>query len=311
MATLQMTDETLNTANGAQYTVVKVDGGIDATTYPEFEEKMLAVSRTPVKHKIVDMSQCVYINSTGMGLMVRVSDEVKEKGKEIYLVSISEEARHTMEMLGILEFFECFPTVTACIQSFDASRAEQKSPSAPAVGGVFPKRIKCTICKSIVTIASEGKYACPVCGLYLSAEEDGKVKVIRPTKSQSISFSVPAEFEWGGLLNLSVRTLSKKYNFSPKAISDIEPALDEVWSHIAKGKKKEGEICQVVFIGSARGIILGMVIYERRIVDKDSLEGSILLKALGQYADEVQVKALAGDGQIMRLVKYNTPPQGA
>lgn len=307
MATLQIQDEVKLTPGGKRFSIFKVIGGIDATTYQKFEKKMMAMSSNSVKTNVLDMSECIYINSTGMGLMVRIFDEIKAENGIVYLVSISEEARHTMELLGLMEFFTCFNTLTECLAHVDqpSGSAPAAAPSAGVAKSMYPKKIKCNVCRSILTIKASGKYKCPSCTVYLSAEEDGRVKLVKPMKSDLLSFSIPTAFEWGALLNQSIMTMANKFDISPKSIAAIEPALDEMWSHICKGSKVDNETAEVVFIGSSRGIIMGMIMYGRPIVDKNTLEGSILVKALEKYSDDLQIRSLSENGQVVRLAKFN------
>ncbi len=307
MATLQIQEEVKLTPGGKRFSMLKVIGGIDATTYQKFEKKMMGMTSNGVKTHVLDMSECIYINSTGMGLMVRIFDEVKTENGIVYLVSISEEAKHTMEILGLMEFFTCFNTLKECLMNIDqpAGSASAVSTRTAALNNMYPKKIKCNVCRSILTIRAPGKYKCPSCTVYLSAEENGRVKLVKPMKSDLISFSIPTAFEWGSLLNQSIVTMANKFDISPKNIAAIEPALDEMWSHICKGRNVESETCEIVFIGSIRGVIMGMILYGRPVVDKNTLEGSILVKALEKYSDDLQIRSLAENGQVIRLAKFN------
>jgi hypothetical protein len=50
---------------------------------------------------------------------------------------------------------------------------------------------------------------------------------------------------------------------------------------------------------------MGFILYHRKIMDVETSQGSVFMRAISAYADDIQVKSLAGSGQVLRVVMKN------
>ena len=98
--------------------VARIQGNIDAMTVRRFEDEMLALFELKTKLFILDLSELKFINSTGMGMLVKIADKFQLSGKEITLVSIPMKVQALLDMLGLGSFFQTCSTKQEAMQIF-------------------------------------------------------------------------------------------------------------------------------------------------------------------------------------------------
>ena len=115
--------------DGSPIIITKILGAIDGTTVRQFEDKLIGFFNQGVKNLILVFSEVKYINSTGMGLLVKLADKFQEGGGDIKLVGVPEKVIALFDMLGLLSLFKIYETDKDAIQSITA-----ESMSSPAPG---------------------------------------------------------------------------------------------------------------------------------------------------------------------------------
>jgi anti-anti-sigma factor len=90
---------------GAHVTLARIGGAIDQTTVRAFDEHLNEIYDRGCRCLLLDFSQVRYINSTGMGLMVKVADRFSDGGGSLHLVDVSRKIRDLFDMLGLLSLF--------------------------------------------------------------------------------------------------------------------------------------------------------------------------------------------------------------
>lgn len=88
-----------------QKAVIKASGEIDIATV---DHLMKAIDQQEKKLIIIDLSGVTFIDSTGIGLILRKVMEMREKGTEIHLDSIPELIDKVLDEMGIYEILNEF-----------------------------------------------------------------------------------------------------------------------------------------------------------------------------------------------------------
>ena len=114
--------------NGSMVVITKIHGAVDATTVRHFEEEIKGFLERNCRHLILDFGELKYINSTGMGMMVSLTDRFADMEGSIQLCNIPKKIGDLFDMLGLLSIFEIFSDVDLALQ---AARAEVGGASAP------------------------------------------------------------------------------------------------------------------------------------------------------------------------------------
>ena len=83
---------------------------LDSSNAPEIQKAILAVLDQE-KSIILDMSNCTYVSSAGLRVMLYSYKIAAAKGNKVYLVGVSDEIRDVMSMTGFEKFFDFFNTV--------------------------------------------------------------------------------------------------------------------------------------------------------------------------------------------------------
>lgn len=96
--------------DGSPVIVSKIVGMIDGYTFKDFEKHICNFFDQGFYQLIVLMGGVTYINSTGMGLLVKLEDKFKDAGGDIKLVNIPEKVSTLFKMLGFSNYFQIFDT---------------------------------------------------------------------------------------------------------------------------------------------------------------------------------------------------------
>jgi anti-sigma B factor antagonist len=93
-----------------QATVVEASGEIDLRTQPEFQSAIMSVCQERPAKLIVDLGGVSYMDSSGVGTLVKVSHAVKGYGGELLLVNPTERVRSIFEITTLDKYFTILGT---------------------------------------------------------------------------------------------------------------------------------------------------------------------------------------------------------
>ncbi|MBI3271799.1 MAG: anti-sigma factor antagonist [Planctomycetes bacterium] len=86
--------------------LVVLSGAIDAKTVPGFQENLNKLKDAGVIRFVLDMENVKYVNSTGLGYLVNLADNVDPQGGAIALVRVHPKVKVVFDMLGLNAFFK-------------------------------------------------------------------------------------------------------------------------------------------------------------------------------------------------------------
>jgi anti-anti-sigma factor len=121
--------------------LVILNGSIDAKTVITFQTHLNSVKERGVERFIMDMEMVKYVNSTGLGYLINLSDSVTPDKGGISLVKVQPKVKVVFDMLGLNAFFRIFNTRDEALKHLQASDAGAspndqtvvlKSPVVPA-----------------------------------------------------------------------------------------------------------------------------------------------------------------------------------
>lgn len=120
--------------------LVILNGSIDAKTVITFQTHLNSVKERGVERFIMDMENVKYVNSTGLGYLINLSDSVTPDKGGISLVKVQPKVKVVFDMLGLNAFFRIFSTRDEALKHLQAADAGAspndqtvvlKSPVAP------------------------------------------------------------------------------------------------------------------------------------------------------------------------------------
>ena len=103
--------------------LVILNGSIDAKTVITFQTHLNSVKERGVERFILDMESVKYVNSTGLGYLINLSDSVTPDKGGISLVKVQPKVKVVFDMLGLNAFFKIFPTRDEAVKHLMAEPA--------------------------------------------------------------------------------------------------------------------------------------------------------------------------------------------
>ena len=99
----------VKSAEGVLATQTALNGYVDASTLSEFEEVLDKLLEKGARNVLLDCTHLEYINSTGLGLFLKYTDELAQHGGTLALTCVPSNTRNVIELLGFdrdLKVFE-------------------------------------------------------------------------------------------------------------------------------------------------------------------------------------------------------------
>lgn len=80
---------------------VRVGGELDVYTVPELEEVLVPMRQEGTHDIHVNLENVSYLDSTGLGLFVGTLKALNQRGKELYILGVSERIARLFEITGL------------------------------------------------------------------------------------------------------------------------------------------------------------------------------------------------------------------
>ncbi len=134
MATVDFRIKNLKAADDTRATLAEITGSIDATSLIQFQNVMDKLVEKGVKNLILDCASVKYINSTGLGTLLKYVDTFEGNDGHIAFTRVPSKVMLVMEMLGFNALFTIIPDEAAALRHFAGKPA-----AAPAVAEPAPR----------------------------------------------------------------------------------------------------------------------------------------------------------------------------
>ncbi len=249
MATIAFKVKVIKSPDGTTATLAEVDGSIDATTIQEFQHVMDKLIERGVKNLVLDCSNVKYINSTGLGTLLKYADTFESIGGHIAFCRVPSKVMLVMEMLGFNALFNIVTDEATALRSFagkmspppsvavktarsstvtaapvDAQKAPTTaSPPPPPVS--FPMQTPCARCRVTLDVPAPGKYKCPRCGAVLSVEQNGRTRFFASKKARPVVLSIPASAKLAECAAQAAAKCAESLGFKSAAVEAVTGAV--------------------------------------------------------------------------------------
>jgi anti-sigma B factor antagonist len=97
--------------------VVTLPTDVDASVVPQIEAALEPHVSGPAVHVVMDFSQVQYIDSSGIGTIVRMFRGLKEKGGTMVLAGCSDSVTKVFTLINFQKYFQFFATREEAIQA--------------------------------------------------------------------------------------------------------------------------------------------------------------------------------------------------
>ncbi|MHC5067291.1 MAG: STAS domain-containing protein [Planctomycetota bacterium] len=295
MAVLNFDIKSVSLPSGEEAKAAFLSGSIDASTNQTFEGQLNEILSSGTNKLLLVLTNVKYINSTGLGTIVKCVDTFRESGGDIKLVGVPTKVIALFEMLGLLALFETHETIEEAVESFNADGAAADE----AVSSVqFPIQFKHPVSGMGLNISQPGRFKDPRSGDYFSVASDGTIEFYEMNKVRMADIKLPADPTFApGLIEIAKSLV-------PNASDDLNTALtmsiDEVCGLIGSKAADGDESCNFLMVAEKDKIQVGIVGYGTAL----ALDGSEpALAVIKSAMDEVKHQVLPTRGYLLTLIK--------
>lgn len=93
--------------------ILRVAGRLDYETIGEFEKAAAQLGAVDAKRVVVDVSQLGFLNSAGVGVLLKLHRTTKDRGAEIRLAGATAEVRRMLKLCFLDQVLKVFDDVDA------------------------------------------------------------------------------------------------------------------------------------------------------------------------------------------------------
>lgn len=109
----------------ADWTVLQVAGEVDLATRDELRERLLALVAEGARHLVVDLTGLEFIDSSGLGVLIRVRNVVQEQGGSLTLVANQERILKPFRVTGLADnYFTIVDSVDTAVNAADGAEPD-------------------------------------------------------------------------------------------------------------------------------------------------------------------------------------------
>jgi anti-sigma B factor antagonist len=299
MAVLNFDIKSVNLPSGDEAKAVFLSGSIDASTNQTFEGRLSDILSSGTNKVLLVLTNVKYINSTGLGTIVKCVDTFREQDGDIKLVGVPTKVIALFEMLGLLALFETYDTIEDALGSFgqtDTTYAGSKVQASVS----FPLQFKHPITGMGLNVNQPGRFKDPRSGDYFSVGPDGAIEFYQTSKTQIVDLKLPCDGEFSASLISMATTLSNKLDMGAAVAAAVEASIDEACSLIAKNETSASDNCHILLVADTKQIQIGLVSSSKAL---SAAEDDPCLVAIKQRMDEITHKPLPGRGHLLTMSK--------
>jgi anti-sigma B factor antagonist len=296
MAVLNFDIQSVNLPGGGEAKAVFLSGSIDASTNQVFESQLTEILCSGTNKVLLVLTNVKYINSTGLGTIVKCVDTFREQDGDIKLVGVPTKVIALFEMLGLLALFETYETIDEAVASFAAGGGEA-APAAPTVA--FPIQFKHPKSGMGLNVPQPGRFKDPRTGDYFSVDAEGKVEFYEMSKIKMVDIKVPCEEHYAEGLLAFVEGVCQSCGIAAIA-GDLTSVLTLAWTAVANNASDPHEVCNVLIVGDQDKIQVGFLGYGNSL---EMQADDPVLMGLRNRMDDVKHINLPCRGHLLTLVK--------
>ncbi|MBI3831920.1 MAG: anti-sigma factor antagonist [Planctomycetes bacterium] len=335
MANIEFRVKVIKSPSGITATLAEMDGSIDASTIQQFQQVMDKLIEKGVKNLILDCTNVKYINSTGLGTLLKYADTFESIGGHIAFCRVPSKVMLVMEMLGFNALFNIVPDEATALKSFSgklappASVKVQTTPAAPAYAppappsyappapaappaaappaASFPMQTACARCRVTLDVPKIGKYKCPRCGAVLAVEPTGRVRFFASKKGRPIEISIPSKKELvPGISALAASCASAAGfdNGSTDSISSaVQSACDNLIDHAYGGDP--GNVVHMLIVPNGTTLTIKIADHGKALDfgPSGSIHSDSRFAAVVSSMDTVEHRPNPRGGNMITLIK--------
>jgi anti-sigma B factor antagonist len=108
---------------------VKISGYLDSSTFPQLQEYLNNLLKQGNHYYLLDLENLDYISSAGLGVLMGILREVREKEGDLKIFNMSEKIERVFYLLGFSRLMKVYQTEEEALDAF--ATQDRTSEEAP------------------------------------------------------------------------------------------------------------------------------------------------------------------------------------
>ncbi len=108
---------------------IKIDGYLDSSTFPRLQEYLSSLVAQGQYRLLLDLSDLDYISSAGLGVLMGMLREVRDKGGDLKIVNMSEKIERVFNLLGFSRILRLYSAEERAVDDFSRGVVGQPAQS--------------------------------------------------------------------------------------------------------------------------------------------------------------------------------------
>jgi len=297
VAVLNFDIKTVSLPSGEEAKAVFLTGSIDASTNQIFEGRLTDILSAGTRNCMLVLTNVKYINSTGLGTIVKCVDTFREKGGDIKLVGVPTKVIALFEMLGLLALFETHDTIESAVAGFGKAKKDKDKAQASVK---FPLQFKHPITGMGLNVSQPGRFKDPRSGDYFSVDQNGTIEFYEMSKVKIVEVKLPCDLEFASSLTALATQLATHVKLPGNVTASIQRSIDETSSLLHKYATGANETCNILLVADSEKLQIGIVNHGNALNFKSDDPS---LKSLEGTMDEVRHQSLPTRGYLLTMTK--------
>jgi anti-sigma B factor antagonist len=97
---------------------VRISGYLDSSTFPQLQEHLDNLLKQGCHYYLLDLENLDYISSAGLGVLMGILREVREKDGDLKIINMSEKIARVFDLLGFSRLMKVYPSEPEALDSF-------------------------------------------------------------------------------------------------------------------------------------------------------------------------------------------------
>ena len=108
---------------------VRISGYLDSSTFPQLQEHLDNLLSQGHNHYLLDLQDLDYISSAGLGVLMGILREVREKDGDLKIINMSEKIERVFYLLGFSRLMKVYGSEEEALDSFANPKHKEQEES--------------------------------------------------------------------------------------------------------------------------------------------------------------------------------------
>jgi anti-sigma B factor antagonist len=288
---------------GTPATIARLKGSVDGTSLAQFQAQLRSLANNQERFVALILSELKYINSSGMGALLKAVEMFTEIGGRLVVVDLSARMRELFERLNLLDVLKAYDTIGDALRAFEEADGAGATAVATDAKPLYPILVRCTGCRQAVEIPDAGYFRCPDCGTCFAAAREGKVRGYKVDPAVSVEVRGPCQ----AALSAGLRELGAGLAAARGLDADERDALGgllgECLRALAAGASAPEAEFRVSLAIDQNEVRVAVRAPEPLFTAEGVAETKDAVRTVRAHLDEMEIVSLPDGGQLLRGVR--------